>query len=57
MNGGSVSSRNGNHRPSRYLTENSLDDSDHLGDKSRDAWQHGIQKRQGSTGTMAKRDA
>ncbi|KAI5422413.1 uncharacterized protein LOC127076289 [Lathyrus oleraceus] len=53
MNGASVSSRNGNHRPPRYLTENSLDD---LGDKSRDAWQHGIQKRQGSTGTMAKRD-
>nr|XP_012574080.2 uncharacterized ATP-dependent helicase C29A10.10c-like isoform X2 [Cicer arietinum] len=55
MNGTSVSFRNGNHRPSRYLTENSLDDFDHLGDKSRDAWQHGI-KRQGSTGTMAKRD-
>lgn len=49
MNGASASSRNGNHRPSRYLTENSLDD-------SRDAWQHGNQKRQGSTGTMAKRD-
>ncbi|CAJ2663447.1 unnamed protein product [Trifolium pratense] len=54
MNGASVSSRNGNHRPSRYLTENALDDSE--GDKSRDSWQHGIQKRQGSTGTMAKRD-
>ncbi|CAI8607919.1 unnamed protein product [Vicia faba] len=53
MNGASVSSRNGNHRPPRYITDNSLDD---LGDKSRDAWQHGIQKRQGSTGTMAKRD-
>ncbi|CAK8560421.1 unnamed protein product [Lathyrus sativus] len=53
MSGASVSSRNGNHRPPRYLTENSLDD---LGDKSRDAWQHGIQKRQGSTGTMTKRD-
>ncbi|XP_058743731.1 uncharacterized protein LOC131616418 isoform X2 [Vicia villosa] len=53
MNGASVSSRNGNHRPPRYLQENSLDD---LSDKSRDAWQHGIQKRQGSTGTMAKRD-
>lgn len=52
----SVSSRNGNQRPSRYSTENSLDDFNHLGDKSRDAWQHGIQKKQGSTGTMGKRD-
>lgn len=52
----SINSRNGSHRPSRYSMENSLDDFDHLGDKSRDAWQYGIQKKQSSTGTMGKRD-
>ncbi|KAE9584725.1 putative P-loop containing nucleoside triphosphate hydrolase [Lupinus albus] len=51
-----VSSRNGNHRPSRYSMENSVDNSDHMGDKSRDAWQHGIQKKPNSAGTMGKRD-
>ncbi|XP_057455088.1 uncharacterized ATP-dependent helicase C29A10.10c-like isoform X2 [Lotus japonicus] len=50
-----VSSRNGNHRPSRYSMENSLDDFDRLGDKSRDAWQHGMQ-RKNSTGNLGKRD-
>ncbi|XP_061363998.1 uncharacterized ATP-dependent helicase C29A10.10c-like isoform X2 [Gastrolobium bilobum] len=54
--GAPVSSKNGNHRPSRYSMENSLDDFDNVGDKSRDAWQHGIQKKQSSTGTMGKRD-
>lgn len=51
-----VSSRNGNHRPTRFSMENSLDDFDHGGDKSRDAWQYGIQKKQNSSGTMGKRD-
>lgn len=51
-----LSSRNGNHRPSRYSMENSLDDLDHLGDKSKDAWQYGIQKKQSSAGTIGKRD-
>nr|KYP63681.1 putative helicase DDB-G0274399 [Cajanus cajan] len=51
-----VGSRNGNHRPTRFSMENSLDDFDHGGDKSRDAWQYGIQKKQNSSGTMGKRD-
>ncbi|KAI4337718.1 hypothetical protein L6164_016100 [Bauhinia variegata] len=54
--GAPVSSRNGNHRPLRYSMENSLDDFDNLGEKSRDAWQYGIQKKQNSAGTMGKRD-
>ncbi|KAK7294428.1 hypothetical protein RJT34_17317 [Clitoria ternatea] len=54
--GAPVGFRNGNHRPSRYSMENSLDDFDHTGDKSRDAWQYGIQKKQSSAGTMGKRD-
>ncbi|XP_027337968.1 uncharacterized ATP-dependent helicase C29A10.10c-like isoform X2 [Abrus precatorius] len=53
--GAPVSSRNGNHRPSRYSMENSLDDFDHMGDRTRDAWQYGI-KKQNSTGAMGKRD-
>ncbi|KAK2998961.1 hypothetical protein RJ639_023227 [Escallonia herrerae] len=52
----SLISRNGNYRPLKHPTENSLDDFDHSGDKSRDAWQYGIQKKQSSTGAMGKRD-
>ncbi|KAF7843586.1 putative ATP-dependent helicase C29A10.10c-like isoform X1 [Senna tora] len=52
-----VSSRNGNHRPLRYSMESSMDDFDHVGDKSRDAWQYGMnQKKQSSAGTVGKRD-
>lgn len=51
-----VSSRNGNHRPMRYSMENSLDDFEHVGDKSRDAWQYGVQKKPNSAGTVGKRD-
>lgn len=54
--GGPVSSRNGNHRSSRYSMENSLDDFDHMGDKSRDAWQYGVQKKQSYAGNGGKRD-
>ncbi|KAL3008525.1 hypothetical protein AAZX31_07G035900 [Glycine max] len=54
--GAPVSSRNGNLRQSRYSMENSLDDFEHGGDKSRDAWQYGIQKKQNSSGSMGKRD-
>ncbi|KAG8377370.1 hypothetical protein BUALT_Bualt08G0026000 [Buddleja alternifolia] len=47
--------RNGNYRVSRAggAAENSLDDFDQSSDRSRDAWQHGIQKKQNILG---KRD-
>ncbi|KAJ9560507.1 hypothetical protein OSB04_005667 [Centaurea solstitialis] len=49
--------RNGNYRPFKPTTEsNSLDDFDQSGDRSRDAWQHGIQKRPNSTPVTGKRD-
>lgn len=52
----SFSSRNGNYRPFKSPTEGSLDDFDQSGDRSRDAWQHGIQKRPNSTPVTGKRD-
>lgn len=51
----SVISRNGNYRPLRPSLENSLDDFDQSGDKSRDVWQHGVQKKH-SSGVVARRD-
>ncbi|XP_076900625.1 putative ATP-dependent helicase C29A10.10c isoform X2 [Bidens hawaiensis] len=48
--------RNGNYRPFKAPTEGSLDDFDESGDRSRDAWQHGIQKRPNSTPLSGKRD-
>ncbi|XP_021605934.1 helicase sen1 isoform X2 [Manihot esculenta] len=50
-----VISRNGSYRPFKPLMDNSLDDFDHLGDKSRDAWQYGVQKKPSSSGI--KRDS
>ncbi|XWS23864.1 hypothetical protein CRYUN_Cryun28dG0051900 [Craigia yunnanensis] len=55
--GTSVISRNGNYRPFKPPTETSLDDFDQSGDKFRDAWQYGIQKKQNSAGAMGKRDS
>lgn len=49
-------SRNGNYRPFKPPLENSLDDFDQSGEKYRDAWQHGIQKKQSSGGVMTKRE-
>lgn len=49
-------SRNGSYRPFRPPFENSLDDFDQSGDRSKDAWQYGIQKKQNSSGVVAKRD-
>lgn len=49
-------SRNGSYRPYRPPTETSLDDLDQSGDKSRDAWQYGTQRRQHSAGFGGKRD-
>lgn len=54
--GAPIGSRNGNHRQSRFSMENSVDDFDHGGDKTRDTWQYGIQKKQNSSGPMGKRD-
>lgn len=51
----SIISRNGNYRSLKPPLENSLDDFDQSGDKSREAWQYGIQKKQ-SSGVMAKRE-
>ena len=48
----SLISRNGNYRPLKSTMENSLDDFDQSADKSRDAWQYGIQKK-----VVAKRDS
>ncbi|XVF36750.1 hypothetical protein REPUB_Repub19eG0085300 [Reevesia pubescens] len=55
--GASVISRNGNYRPFKPPMETSLDDFDQSGDKSRDAWQYGIQKKQSSAGAVGKRDS
>lgn len=52
----SLISRNGHYRPLKPPTENSLDDFDQSGDKSRDAWQYGIQRKQSSAAIAAKRD-
>ncbi|XP_010261244.1 PREDICTED: uncharacterized protein LOC104600108 isoform X2 [Nelumbo nucifera] len=49
--------RNGGYRNFKLSVENSLDDLDQSGDKSRDAWQYGIQKRQSSAGVVSKRDS
>ncbi|XWS25262.1 hypothetical protein CRYUN_Cryun27aG0054200 [Craigia yunnanensis] len=55
--GTSVISRNGNYWPFKPPMETSLDDFDQSGDKSRDAWQYGIQKKQSSAGAVGKRDS
>ncbi|XWS15034.1 hypothetical protein CRYUN_Cryun35bG0059800 [Craigia yunnanensis] len=55
--GKSVISRNGNYWPFKPPIETSLDDFDQSGDKSRDVWQYGIQKKQNSVGAMGKRDS
>ncbi|KAK9073014.1 hypothetical protein SSX86_007336 [Deinandra increscens subsp. villosa] len=52
----SFPSRNGNYRPFKQPVDGSLDDFDQSGDRSRDAWQHGIQKRPNSTPVTGKRD-
>ncbi|KAB1206603.1 Helicase sen1 [Morella rubra] len=54
--GGAVISRNWNYRPLKPPIENSFDDFDQAGDKLRDAWQFGIQKKQSSAGCAGKRD-
>lgn len=48
--------RNGHYRSLKLPIENSLDDFDQTGDKSRDAWQYGIQRKQNPAGAMGKRD-
>ncbi|KAG8641877.1 hypothetical protein MANES_12G040200v8 [Manihot esculenta] len=48
-------SRNGSYRPFKPLMDNSLDDFDQSGDKSRDAWHYGVQKKQSFSGI--KRDS
>ncbi|OMO85814.1 putative helicase MAGATAMA 3 [Corchorus capsularis] len=55
--GTSLISRNGNYRPFKPPMETSLDDFDQSGDRSRDAWQYGIQKKQSSAGVVGKRDS
>ncbi|KAJ4851096.1 hypothetical protein Tsubulata_043125 [Turnera subulata] len=55
--GGSVISRNGNYRPFKPPMDNSLDDFDQYGDKARDAWQYGIQKKHNASGIVGKRDS
>ncbi|KAF9610312.1 hypothetical protein IFM89_021982 [Coptis chinensis] len=52
----SSTSRNGTYRSFRPPIENSMDDTVQLADKSRDAWQYGIQKKQSSSGVLGKRD-
>ncbi|RXH92722.1 hypothetical protein DVH24_042496 [Malus domestica] len=53
--GVSVISRNGSYRPMKPPYENSLDDFDQSGDKSRDAWQYGIQKKHGPAGEFGSK--
>lgn len=53
----SLISRNGNFRPLKPPVENSLEGVDQVGDRSRESWQYGAQKKQqGSSGPMWKRD-
>ncbi|XP_059644917.1 uncharacterized protein LOC132286579 [Cornus florida] len=52
----SLNFKNGNYRPLKPPMENSLDDFDQSSDKSQDAWQYGIQKKQKSAGIVGKRD-
>ena len=49
--------RNGNYRPLKRTMKNSLEDWDQSADKSRDAWQYGIQKKQSSARVVANRDS
>ncbi|KAI7754256.1 hypothetical protein M8C21_018015, partial [Ambrosia artemisiifolia] len=49
-------SKNGNYRAFKPPIDGFLDDFDQSGDRSRDAWQHGIQKRPNSTPVTGKRD-
>ncbi|XP_039056144.1 DNA-binding protein SMUBP-2-like [Hibiscus syriacus] len=55
--GTTIFSRNGNYRPFKPPLETSLDDIHQSADKSIDAWQYGIQKKQNFAGTMGKRDS
>ncbi|TYG69709.1 hypothetical protein ES288_D05G252800v1 [Gossypium darwinii] len=55
--GTTVISRNGNYRPFKSPLDTFLDDFHPSGDKSREAWQYGILKKQNSAGTMGKRDS
>lgn len=48
--------RNGNYRSYKPSFDNSLDDVDQSGDKSRDSWQYAIQRKQNPSGLVAKRD-
>ena len=48
--------RNGSYRSYKSSLDNSLDDVDQSGEKSRDSWQYGIQRKQNSSGLVAKRD-
>lgn len=48
--------RNGSYRSLRPVPDNLLDDFDQPIDKSRDAWQHGIQKKQNGAGILGKRE-
>lgn len=47
--------RNGSYRPPKPSLENSLNDFDQSVDRSRDAWQYGIQRRQNTAG-IGRRD-
>ncbi|XP_004301316.1 PREDICTED: uncharacterized ATP-dependent helicase C29A10.10c-like [Fragaria vesca subsp. vesca] len=53
---GPVVPRNGHYRPMKPQFENSLDDFDQSGDKSRDAWQYGIQRKHSPAGVVGKRE-
>jgi len=55
--GAPVISRNGSYRPFKPAMDSSFDEFDQSGDKSRDAWQYGIQKKQGSSAIVGKRDS
>lgn len=48
--------KNGNYRQLKPPMGNSSEDLDQTSEKSRDAWQYGIQKKQNSAGFAGKRD-
>ncbi|PKI48763.1 hypothetical protein CRG98_030845 [Punica granatum] len=54
--GSLVIPRNGNFRSPKFPMDSSLNDMNQAGDRSRDAWNHGIPKKQSYLGPVGKRD-
>uniref|UniRef100_A0A2P2MLA3 Uncharacterized protein n=1 Tax=Rhizophora mucronata TaxID=61149 RepID=A0A2P2MLA3_RHIMU len=55
--GASIISRNGNYRPFKLPADNAVGEFEQLGDKPRDGWQYGTQRKQSYSGVVGKRDS